>query len=41
MYSAKVLGNNGAEITSNSTHKAAFDSAVKAKKSFSQKQEKK
>lgn len=41
MYSAKVLGNSGNEITNHSTHKANLQTAVKAKKSFSQKPVKK
>lgn len=38
MYSAKVLGNSGSEITPNSTHKANFEANVKAKKAFTTKQ---
>ena len=32
MYSTKVNGNTGSEITNHSTHKANFDAAIKAKK---------
>ncbi len=41
MYSAKILGNSGNDVTNQSTAKAQFESAVKAKKSFSQKPAKK
>lgn len=37
MYSAKILGNHGSDITPNSAHKANFEANVKAKKSFATK----
>jgi len=37
MYSAKILGNSGSEITNQSTAKAVMEASVKAKKSFSTK----
>jgi hypothetical protein len=37
MYSTKVLGSSGNEITNQSTAKAVFEASVKAKKSFSTK----
>ena len=41
MYSAKVNGNTGNEVTNHSTAKAQFETAVKNKKAFSQKPAKK
>jgi len=41
MYSAKILGNSGSEITNQSTAKAQLETAVKNKKSFTQKPVKK
>lgn len=41
MYSAKILGNSGNEVTNQSTAKAKMQASVKAKKSFSQKSAKK
>ncbi len=41
MYSAKILGNTGNDVTNQSTVKATFETAVKNKKAFSQKPAKK
>lgn len=41
MYSAKILGNSGNEITNHSAAKAKMTASVKAKKSFSHKSDKK
>lgn len=41
MYSAKVLGNTGNEITNQSAAKAKMLASVKAKKAFSHKPDKK
>ena len=41
MYSAKINGNGGNEVTNQSTAKAQFETAVKAKKPFAQKATKK
>jgi hypothetical protein len=41
MYSAKILGNSGDQVTNQSTAKAALETAVKEKKAFSQKPDKK
>lgn len=41
MYSAKILGNTGNEITNQSTAKAMMLASVKEKKTFNQKSGKK
>jgi hypothetical protein len=41
MYSAKINGTTGNEVTNQSTAKAQLETAVKDKKAFSQKPDKK